>query len=199
VEEVRAAGADGGRGQPANPRTRELVDEIVRLSIRHGILTEYTAFLALEPEDRDRGVQAEAPAALAPAAAYERLERSREMRVGESAVYHQQALDQGRLSSNKAGMNIQWTEGGGQRARQGVQHIGDRSLFLRGSRWVDGRLYMQEAEPPEVVIEFGTPEYERLVERLTKDNLQALIANAGETYLLLDGQRVLVKGPGAEK
>ena len=31
-------------------RTKELVDEIVRLSTQHGILTEYTAFLARDGE-----------------------------------------------------------------------------------------------------------------------------------------------------
>ena len=35
----------------ASPATRELVDEIVRLSTEFGILTEYTAFLAQEGTD----------------------------------------------------------------------------------------------------------------------------------------------------
>ena len=33
-----------------DPRVRELVDEIVRLSTEYGVLSEYTAFLALEGE-----------------------------------------------------------------------------------------------------------------------------------------------------
>ncbi|MFN0133755.1 MAG: VIT domain-containing protein [Phycisphaerales bacterium] len=51
IEEIRQAGADQRPGvRPSeDPRTKELVDEIVRLSIKWGILTEYTAFLALEP------------------------------------------------------------------------------------------------------------------------------------------------------
>ncbi|MEO1008554.1 MAG: VIT and VWA domain-containing protein [Planctomycetota bacterium] len=44
VDAVRDAGASG----QAEPST-ELIDEIVRLSTRWGILTEYTAFLAIEP------------------------------------------------------------------------------------------------------------------------------------------------------
>lgn len=53
IEEIRLAGANGNvpgsPPPPPDPRTKELVDEIVRLSIKWGILTEYTAFLATEP------------------------------------------------------------------------------------------------------------------------------------------------------
>jgi len=55
IEEIRQAGAAVG-GAPSgtavagmnDPRMKELVDEIVRLSTEFGILTEYTAFLARE-------------------------------------------------------------------------------------------------------------------------------------------------------
>ena len=60
VAEISRAGADGasptpisysGRGpEPSalDPKYKELVDEIVRLSTEFGILTEYTAFLATD-------------------------------------------------------------------------------------------------------------------------------------------------------
>jgi len=52
IEQIRQNSASGP-GLTANPtvdpRTKELVDEIVRLSTKWGILTEYTSFLALEP------------------------------------------------------------------------------------------------------------------------------------------------------
>ena len=34
-----------------DPKLKELVDEIVRLSTEYGVLTEYTAFLALDGTD----------------------------------------------------------------------------------------------------------------------------------------------------
>lgn len=52
IEQIRqnSAGVPGLSPSPVpDPRTKELVDEIVRLSTKWGILTEYTAFLALEP------------------------------------------------------------------------------------------------------------------------------------------------------
>lgn len=46
IEQIRQnAGSEGAAGQGS----KELVDEIVRLSTKWGILTEYTAFLAVEP------------------------------------------------------------------------------------------------------------------------------------------------------
>jgi len=47
TEALRDLGAEQGTNvNMQNPKTRELVDEIVRLSTEHGVLTEYTAFLA---------------------------------------------------------------------------------------------------------------------------------------------------------
>lgn len=51
IEEIRQSGANGDLPTVggASPAKQELVDEIIRLSTKWGILTEYTAFLALEP------------------------------------------------------------------------------------------------------------------------------------------------------
>jgi Ca-activated chloride channel family protein len=49
IEQIRQNGADGHSNPATDPSSKELVDEIVRLSTKWGILTEYTAFLALEP------------------------------------------------------------------------------------------------------------------------------------------------------
>lgn len=50
IEQVRQSAADDNIADPKrDSRTKELVDEVVRLSTTWGILTEYTAFLALEP------------------------------------------------------------------------------------------------------------------------------------------------------
>jgi Ca-activated chloride channel family protein len=52
IDELRSAGADSRVQQLENlgddPKLKELIDEIVMLSTKYGILTEYTAFLATE-------------------------------------------------------------------------------------------------------------------------------------------------------
>ncbi|MBU0755022.1 MAG: VIT and VWA domain-containing protein, partial [Planctomycetes bacterium] len=67
VDAIRECGADtqGASGPfsiPGDPRLKELVDEVVRLSTEFGILTEYTSFLAREGTDLTErgGVMAEA-------------------------------------------------------------------------------------------------------------------------------------------
>jgi Ca-activated chloride channel family protein len=52
IDEIRQAGADGDSLAPA--RQEELVSEIVKLSTEFGIMTEYTAFLALDGTDLTR-------------------------------------------------------------------------------------------------------------------------------------------------
>jgi len=48
VEALRDLGADKEKLDRNDPKVKELIDEVVRLSIRYGVLTEYTAFLAKE-------------------------------------------------------------------------------------------------------------------------------------------------------
>ncbi len=50
IEQIRQNAAESNIADPAHDaKTKELVDEVVRLSTKWGILTEYTAFLAIEP------------------------------------------------------------------------------------------------------------------------------------------------------
>ena len=49
--ELTAAELAGGRNLMAEARNAELGEEILRLSTTYGVLTEYTAFLALEGSD----------------------------------------------------------------------------------------------------------------------------------------------------
>ena len=47
MDEIRQSGADA-HAAANDPKTKELVDEVIRLSKEYGILTEYTAFLIRE-------------------------------------------------------------------------------------------------------------------------------------------------------
>ncbi len=53
IDDIRQMGADSNVNRN-DPKVKELVDEIVRLSTEFGILTEYTAFLAREGTDLGR-------------------------------------------------------------------------------------------------------------------------------------------------
>lgn len=214
IEEIRQAGATSGAlGSPiptSDPRTKELVDEIVRLSIKWGILTEYTAFLATELTVSDgrrdeagyftggRVLEAPArPAAAAPAAADSLLqtravgERQGKMAVNQALNIVAQ-LEQG--CENKSNF---WLDKDMNYVQvQSVCQVADRTLFRRGTRWVDSAILDKEGEAPEATIEFASAAYFKLAEDLSKENRQGLLAQGGDVYLLFNKQRVLVKGPG---
>ena len=74
-----------------------------------------------------------------------------------------------------------------------VRQVADRAMYRRGDRWVDAALLANEKDPPEQTIEFGGEEYFALVDRLASEGRQALLSVPGDVYLMLDGQRTLVR------
>ena len=77
-----------------------------------------------------------------------------------------------------------------------VQQITDRTFFRRSERWVDSSVLDREKTlKPDQVIEFGTPEFYRLVDQLVSEGRQGILALSGELLLVIDGKTVLVKVP----
>jgi Ca-activated chloride channel family protein len=198
VEEIRDAGADpqpqvarvGGGVPPADPRLKELVDEVVRLSTEYGILTEYTAFLATEGTDFARRE------ALNEQAGRNFVENAQMTRSGMGGVTQamnmstQRAQTSLNRSNNFVAQNMQRVE------ITNVQQITDRTFFRRGARWVDARLLEREKTvKPDLVVDFGTAEFQRLVDRLVAEGRQGILALSGEMLLLVDGKTVLVREP----
>ncbi len=193
---IRQLGADEGAGRD-DPRVEELVDEIVRLGTRFGILTEYTAFLATEPESTD-------DIAI-------HFEDARDEAL---ALYHQRAMGDraGQAAVNQA-INIKSQQAATRENRDNrfwnadmelveirtVQQVSDRALFRRGGRWVDDRIVaMQDADvaQPDRIVAFGSDGHFALARRLAAEGRAALLAARGDVYVVLDDERVLVRGPG---
>ena len=195
VDEIRSSGADVdrismGRMPPADPKFKELVDEIVKLSTEFGILTEYTAFLAREGTDlgkRDRVMHQ---------ARYNFQQRAVRTRSGLSSVnqemnYQAQSRQQVLNPGNKfydANMNrVSVTT---------VQQVGDRAFYRRGSRWVDSRVVNQERSvQPTRTISFGSKEFKQLADRLAREGRQGSISLQGDILMVVDGKPILIKGP----
>ncbi|HYE03791.1 MAG TPA: VIT domain-containing protein [Phycisphaerales bacterium] len=190
LESVRELGS-GGTVSPDDPRMKELVGEIVRLSTKHGILTEYTAFLATEPGAAPEPV---VPVAAAARETRGRLE-ARAARTGAAGVNQEMNLSAQVAADCVNTGNEYWTADL-QRARvTGCQMANDQVVFHRGTRWVDARLLESEGAPPEETVEFGTDAFSRVVDQLAREGRQALLARGGEVYLLVEGKRVLVRMP----
>lgn len=222
LEQIRLAGAEApqyGRPAPESPGMKELVEEIVHLSMKWGILTEYTAFLAVEPGMVDEGEMARLDAfvgeeyadytrgfsnapgrAAAPAGESAGMilrERALGERAGAGAV--QQQMNLGRLATadKLETRNTLYSIGVAGRDVQRVEfdtirQLNDKTMFKRSDRWVDSALLEQAEAEPQRIVEFGTPEFDTLLLELVKKNQQAALALGGEIYLLVDGERVLV-------
>lgn len=188
IDAVRQMGADPGKSAK-DPKVKELVDEIVRLSTEFGILTEYTAFLAREGTElsnRDE-VFSEASRML------ER--RAMRTRSGISGVNQgfnlNEQKDQVTLNVRNAFYDPQMNRV----SIANVQQINDRAYYQRGNRWVDSRLVNEEEDKVKSarIIEFGSEEFMDIAEKLAKENRQGSIALAGDVLLLIDGEPVLIR------
>jgi Ca-activated chloride channel family protein len=200
IDQIRQdAGTSAGQHEPPP----ELVKEIVELSTRWGILTEYTSFLATEI-----GAPATAamPLADAPAAAGRMIEERavKGDRSGLSSVNQSVNLKEAKSQACANTSNVYFGADMQQHRVNSVQQVADQTLFCRGNRWMDARILKQpdgENAKPDQTIQFGSSEHFALACRLADEgggeggNRSALLAMRGEVMLLVDGQRVLVTAP----
>lgn len=190
IEQIRLSGdASATRG--------ELVDEIVRLSLEFGILTEYTAFLAAEEGEfaRAGGLAGGGRGAARDEAGEALRERAVETRTGVGGVSQSVNSNRYAESAQAATRQKYYDKSMNEVQIATVQNVADRTLLRRQGRWVDSRLLEQEAEAPEETIEFASEAYFALADRLAVESRQGLIAQRGDVYLLIDGKRVLVRNP----
>ncbi len=192
-DEIRNLGADptASSGVATDPRFKELVDAIVDLSTEFGILSEYTAFLALEGSDlSDR----EAVASNAGSNFIRRAVRVRtgiggcNQDVNRLALKTQICLN---ISNNRLDENLNQVE------VAAVQQVSDRAFYRRGARWIDSRLVNRKIAEPDREVEFGSSEFKTLLERLTRDGRQGCVSLRGDILMTVDGETVLVRGPVA--
>lgn len=210
IDAIRQAGADGQMTED-DPKYKELVDEVVALSQEYGILTEYTAFIAVEEAYKqnlaDKG-----------ATQYSLGYRAIEDRSGEAGVNREQLNQQRQLSSTPARKAADEeamlglyernlpadtatavTRGAGQ--SQGIANsihtVAGRSFYLRGDRWVEASILEKADEAPDREITFGTDAYDKFVDELIDQNLQGILGlnTDHEVYLNLGGDRVLLRRP----
>jgi Ca-activated chloride channel family protein len=191
IDAVRQLGAEPG-SPTDDPKTKELVDEIVRLSTEFGILTEYTAFLARE------GTDFENPEVLFSGAADSLEVRAMKVRSGTGAINQSYNISEQKAQSQLNARNLYYDKDMGRVAISNVQQINDRAYYYRSNRWIDSRLLKDETKiRPKRTIEFGSPEFIELVSKLVAANRQGGIALGGDVLLLVDDEPVLVKAPAA--
>ncbi len=198
IDQIRQMGADRTMRPAADPRFKELVDEIVRLSTKFGILTEYTAFLATEGEMAESRLPRQE---IIRETAKRKLEadamgvRSGVGGVSQSvnitAQDKQVALNRSNRFYDQKMNQVEITN---------VQQIADRTFFRRNNQWVDAQLMSSDkAIKADSEIEFGSAAFDKFVAQLVKEGRQGILALGSDTLLLLDGRTVLVKMPSDAK
>lgn len=194
LDEVRQAGVSGD--VRTDPRTKELIDAVVKLSMRWGILTEYTSFLAEDPSGTPVAATThEERLHLAMDAAAGRLME----RAGAGAVNQSVNLKTAQAQACANADNTYWDANMQQVRVLSVMQVADQTLFCRGGKWFDSNLVDKpEMAKPDMTIEFGSAEHFALACKLAETDAgagrQALLAQRGDVYLLVDGKRVLVRG-----
>ncbi|MBY0308291.1 MAG: VWA domain-containing protein, partial [Phycisphaerales bacterium] len=201
LETLRADYAD-----PRNdPKAKELIDEVVTLSTRFGILTEYTAFLATEPtvalrdHDEVRARTTERLAALNTrrdgGGAVKQEGKLAELTVAPAAASPQMRSSLGSTAGNNAQYYYELAAGGRaleKRELSNVNQVQDRTFFNRNDRWVEGDAITQESEKPDRTVTIGTDDYRALADELLAANLGGVLALDGEVLLNWKGKRTLL-------
>lgn len=191
TEQVRQLGAEPGVTE-ADPRVKELTDEIVGLSVRWGVLSEYTAFLARENVRLSNA----ADVLGATTENFGRLALRTRAGAGGAA---QQADYAGKAASGgveAAAAAPAWRNIRNEvESTDAVLNVANQSFFRRDEQWIDSRLVTRETLTPTRRVEFGSQEYLDLAQRLARDGEQGILAQAGELVLMVDSDVVLVLPP----
>lgn len=162
----------------------ELIEEIVRLGTRFGILTEYTAFLAAQDTDLTKF------AANTFRCTNEVKERAKIV-TGSHGVA--QACNSKLLQrrDHVAGANTWYDANGNKTTVGGVQCVGERAFFRRGDTW-----QASDVSPPEEgsslrELELFSPEFFALLD--AKPWLGRCVARTGDLTLNLDGKALRIR------
>jgi len=170
VDQIRLYGKD-----------KELVDEIVRLSKKYGIITEYTSFLI----DVDHRVPIEE---LAERAEHE-IARMTSLDTGKGAV--QQARNVGGLKKAAAPTQGYFDAEGKMRTVTEVMQAGKKSFFKKGDVWIDSEF---EGQRETLKIEKFSPAYFKLVS--LKPEISKYLALGDRVIFTLNGTAVEISDQG---
>lgn len=196
VENIRQSGAAvkpayAVRSQRANPKIPLWSQEILKLTASHGVLTEYTAFLP-SVQDFDGYKQSSVRRRILS----NFNSRAIRKRSGYGSVNQEMNTNNLKDQSRVNGRNRYWTPDMNPTSVSNVQQLGNGAYFRYGSTWVDGRLMNNSAIPkPKQTIQFGSKDYELLLNQLAKQGQQGVLALDGKILLLRKSGPVLVVPP----
>ncbi|MBL8734214.1 MAG: VWA domain-containing protein [Planctomycetes bacterium] len=191
VDELRQRGGERSalgtrRDAFADPRCRELRDEILRLSTRFGVLGEYTAFLATE------GSRLDDWNGLAMACQQALDGRAMATRSGSGAVNQGCNLWSQKQQATLNPRNVYLDQNLTAVSTANMFQVCDRAFYRRGDRWIDGNSVVRQQVEPDERVAFASERFFQLVRRLEGEGRAGVLAMRGEILLELDGKNILV-------
>ena len=166
--------------------------------MKFGVLTQYTAFLAQQPETAQGQTAAFDYAAACGLTMSNVEDMAVNKRWGQGAVSQSLNIKEAQVQGCVNPSNEFLDADMNRVSIMTVQQLGDQTLFRRGERWIDARIVSAgnlEFAPPQRVVVFGSPEYFDLARTLADRGRAALMAIPGEVYLIVNGEAVLVRNP----
>ncbi|MDB4544417.1 VIT domain-containing protein [Akkermansiaceae bacterium] len=189
TEALRDLGADSTMGllngqgiNPNDPRLKELVDEIVRLSRDYGILTEYTAFLARDGELYTSNARQQQIAR----DNFQR--RAISMRCGAASANQEVNIWKKKGQVSVDPFNNYVNEKLEEVTVDNVQQLAGKTFYRNGVSWVDSQAVKGGKESPVTEIEIGSPEFFKLVDRLVSLGEQSCLALGSNTDVVIDSR-----------
>lgn len=178
--------------QGTNPKTAELVEEIMRLSRDFGIMSSAASFFADDgssgPWRREHVLPGSSPrGGLVGRVMQESREGLDAIALQENAVAKKKEL-----TLNK--YNVQMDRRGRTVSFGHTAQIAQNGYFNRNGVWMESTvLSLPDGGRAVKTVRVGTPEYAAVADRLVKTNRQGLLALDGSVMLLLDGETVLMQ------
>jgi Ca-activated chloride channel homolog len=197
IESIRRLGARNGTSLQAaltNPHMKELVDEVIELSTKYGILTEYTAFLGLGKTNFNLkdGIHQQVRKNF--------IDRALRTRSGRASINQEMNNIRQKKQSCLNYNNWNFDKKLNRVALGGVKKFGDRAFYGNGACWIDSRILPESQKSKAIkTIQFGSKEYLSLIKTLSQQRRHACLALNGDILIKVDGKIIKVIGTKTNK
>ena len=189
IDQLRDNGVDPKHAQ-TDPRNKEIINEVIRLSTQFGILTEYTAFFVRE------GTNLNNPGYLYSTVRQQIENRAWNVRSGAAAYNQNDNIKKARESTHsKLGNSYLDKDLTVVHVQNGLRTIQQEACYEQDGKWVSSSYLQQKEQQIDEEISFGSAQHIELARELAKQGRQALLAQDGCIVIRHDEKNIQINQP----